>query len=446
MAITNASRVADFGSGIGTEGAVLQVDNTNNRLGIGTTNPQAMLQVGTAVTVYGNSGIVSATKFYGDGSNITNAGSTLAAGSGAQRVVVTSLTTGTMTSAATDADLAWNSSTNTLSATNITGDVTGDVTGNTSGTAGGLSGSPNITINNLVGVAATFSGVVTYEDVTNVDSLGIITARGGIEFGASGVGGTITAVGNAEFVGITTARGGFEIGASGVGGTITAVGNAEFVGITTARGGIEFGAAGVGGTITSVGNAEFAGVTTSKGNLNVGSAITAYAATGIVSATAFYGDGAALSGVVSGIEVKSGGSSVGTSLTALNFSGATVTTASSGITTITISAGGGISTAAGTSAGIVTTLYLSDAQDHKMTASGITTITCSGGSEGESHTVRITNSGITTVGFSTYFLWPSGSAPSIPTADGTLSLISFTVQRVGTAGTQLLAGASLNFS
>ena len=387
MAITNASRVADFGSGIGTEGAVLQVDNTNNRLGIGTTNPQAMLQVGTAVTVYGNSGIVSATKFYGDGSNITNAGSTLAAGSGAQRVVVTSLTTGTMTSAATDGDLTWNSSTNTLAATNITGALTGDVTGNASGTAGGLTGTPDITVRNITGVAATFSGVVTYEDVTNVDSLGIVTARGGFEIGA----------------------------------------------------------AGVGGTITSVGNAEFAGVTTSKGNLNVGSAITAYAATGIVSATAFYGDGAALSGVVSGIEVKSGGSSVGTSLTALNFSGATVTTASSGITTITISAGG-ISTAAGTSAGIVTTLYLSDAQDHKMTASGITTITCSGGSEGESHTVRITNSGITTVGFSTYFLWPSGSAPSIPTTSGTISLISFTVQRVGTAGTQLLAGASLNFS
>jgi len=72
MAITNASRVADFGSGIGTEGAVLQVDNTNKRIGIGTTNPQAMLQVGTAVTVYGNSGIVSATSFYGSGANLTD--------------------------------------------------------------------------------------------------------------------------------------------------------------------------------------------------------------------------------------------------------------------------------------------------------------------------------------------------------------------------------------
>ena len=68
--ISNASRLADFGSGIGTAGAVLQVDNANNRVGIGTTNPQGMLQVGTAVTVYGSTGIVSATAFWGDGSNL----------------------------------------------------------------------------------------------------------------------------------------------------------------------------------------------------------------------------------------------------------------------------------------------------------------------------------------------------------------------------------------
>ena len=104
---------------------------------------------------------------------------------------------------------------------------------------------------------------------------------------------------------------------------------------------------------------------------------------------------------------------------------------------------GGISTS--TASGGQVTLDLTN-QDHKVTASGITTITCSGGTEGDSHTVRITNSGIATVGFSTYFLWPSGATPAIPKADGTLSLISFTVQRVGTAGTQLLAGASLDFS
>ena len=68
--ISNASRLADFGSGIGTQGAIITVDNTNARLGIGTTNPQSMLQVGSGVSVYGNAGIVSATSFWGDGSNL----------------------------------------------------------------------------------------------------------------------------------------------------------------------------------------------------------------------------------------------------------------------------------------------------------------------------------------------------------------------------------------
>ena len=36
----------------------------NDTVGIGTTNPQGSLQIGTGVTVYGNSGIVSATKVY----------------------------------------------------------------------------------------------------------------------------------------------------------------------------------------------------------------------------------------------------------------------------------------------------------------------------------------------------------------------------------------------
>ena len=65
----------------------------------------------------------------------------------------------------------------------------------------------NITGNLTVGGNADISGVLTYEDVTNIDSVGVVTARSGIEFGASGVGGTITAAGQAEFIGVVTALG-----------------------------------------------------------------------------------------------------------------------------------------------------------------------------------------------------------------------------------------------
>ena len=72
--------------------------------------------------------------------------------------------------------------------------------------AGGINvgGAVTAASGNFTG-AVTVGGVLTYDDVTNVDSLGIVTARGGVEFGASGVGGTITAAGAAEFAGIVTA-------------------------------------------------------------------------------------------------------------------------------------------------------------------------------------------------------------------------------------------------
>ena len=54
----------------------------------------------------------------------------------------------------------------------------------------------------------TVGGVLTYEDVTNVDSVGLITARSGIEIGASpGVAASISVDGNAIFSGITTIGG-----------------------------------------------------------------------------------------------------------------------------------------------------------------------------------------------------------------------------------------------
>ena len=85
--------------------------------------------------------------------------------------------------------------TGVATATSFVGDLTGDVTGDLTGTAtnaSGLTGSPNITVTNITGVAATFSGVLTYDDVTNVDSVGIVTARSGLR--VVGGGATITGV------------------------------------------------------------------------------------------------------------------------------------------------------------------------------------------------------------------------------------------------------------
>ena len=56
----------------------------------------------------------------------------------------------------------------------------GTIAVNSSGTAAGLTGTPDIAVRNITGVGMTLTGVLTYEDVTNVDSIGIITARSGI--------------------------------------------------------------------------------------------------------------------------------------------------------------------------------------------------------------------------------------------------------------------------
>ncbi len=67
---------------------------------------------------------------------------------------------------------------------------------------------------NVIATKGTFSGDVgiggtlTYEDVTNIDAVGLVTARSGIEIGARpGVGASISVDGNAIFSGVTTVGG-----------------------------------------------------------------------------------------------------------------------------------------------------------------------------------------------------------------------------------------------
>ena len=193
----------------------------------------------------------------------------------------------------------------------------------------------------------------------------------------------------------------------------------SFVGSGTALTGIDaatlkFGndtkAQAVAGGVNITGNLGVSGVLTYEDVTNVDSigVITArdgIRCTGIITATSYRGDGSQLTGI------------------------------SVGITTEAI-----------TPSGITTHLLLSSADDHKVLATGNVTIDVTGGTEADSHQVRIENVGIATVGFSTAFKFPSGGTPSLPTASGSISLISFTIHKTGAAGTTLLAGASVNFS
>ena len=150
-AITNGAVVIDGGLGIAKSiviGGNITGDGSTNILGISS---------------------VTASTFFGDGAGLTNTGSTLAAASGIQRVVVTSLTSGQMTTTATDGDLTFNASTNTLNCTTFSGALSGNST--TSTTATNVVGtSDRVLFNNntnttTTSAALTFNG--TQLNVTN---------------------------------------------------------------------------------------------------------------------------------------------------------------------------------------------------------------------------------------------------------------------------------------
>ena len=85
-----------------------------------------------------------------------------------------------------------------------------DATASTNSTSGALvvTGGVGIAKSLHVGGNVSVGGTLTYEDVTNVDVLGIATYRSGVQFGVAGVGGTISATGDTQLVGIATFKGG----------------------------------------------------------------------------------------------------------------------------------------------------------------------------------------------------------------------------------------------
>ena len=188
MAISNATRLSDFGSGIGTQGFVLQIDDTNKRIGLGTDDPQSLLQVGVGCSismsgvgtfadsvVVGSAftanaqgitvvGTVTCTTLSGSGSGITGIATGVsinAAGGTNQKVMLANASSGVANTMANTSSLYWNDNTSTLYATNV-----------------------NV------------SGTMTREDVANTDAVGLVTAGLGLR---STKGGLVVTAGVSTF-------------------------------------------------------------------------------------------------------------------------------------------------------------------------------------------------------------------------------------------------------
>ena len=328
--------------------------------------------------------------------------------------------------------------------------VTTIVTLNASDNVLSVGGTVNFVSDVSIGGTVSIAGTLTYEDVTNVDAVGLITARDGIKVG-SGI--TLSVDGDGFFTGVVTATT-FSGTFSGDGTSLTGVASTDDIRTNTnarflqniSLGDVvprqklhisasDSGAANMVFTNTTTGTAAadgfIIGITGSEdaqlnmqesanlkfntsdttratieptGNINVTQNVKV---AGVVTATSFEGSGANLTGISVGVQTE-----------------------------------------AASISGITTYLDLTK-DDHELVVTGSNTISVIGGSQGTSHTLRLQNSGIATVTLdSTYFKFPSGASPAFPTTDGSISLVSFTVHKAGAVGvnTVLLTGASVSFS
>jgi hypothetical protein len=330
----------------------------------------AHLPIGMGITGAGGlniTGVVTATSFSGSGAGLTGIDATSIKDSGGNVKIQGQASGAVHTGISTFQDI--------------------DVDGHTNLDNISVSGVSTFTGNATFSGNVSIGGTLTYEDVTNIDSVGIITARSSIKL-------TNASANSGNFLELkTNSDSSSDIIKAGA-GAFFIKGHNIFVGDDDTN------------KVYLGGYKDNYSFLNYNNNTKIRTEAGGVFITGVCTATSFVGDGSALTG----IEV-------------------------------------GISTEALTGAGSTVTLDLSK-DDHKITKSGTYTITCTGGAEASSHTLRIVNSGIATVGFSTYFLFPSGGTPVLPTASGSISLISFTVHRAGAVGvsTQLLSGSSINFS
>ena len=318
-------------------------------------------------------------------------------------------------------------------------------------TASGIGSTETVTLDGLsvindgsFGGNVSVGGTLTYEDVTNIDSVGLITARAGVVVG-SGV--TLSKDGDGFFTGIVTATT-FSGAFSGDGSALTGVANTDVIfpdkisfgdGTATSGGQINIG---VGSDLKLYHDGSNSYIEESgTGKLNILSSQAQILNPAANEAMAKFIENGAVELYHDNskkLETASGGVTVTGTLAAT-----AVTGDGSGLTGLAV----GVSTASAQVSGITTVVDISK-DDIRLDVTGNVTIDTKGGEEGQSKTLRIVNSGISTVSFNSYFKFPSGGTPNLPTASGAISLISFTVHTQGRVGVAsvFLAGASVNFS
>ena len=169
-------------------------------------------------------GVITASSFVGSGEGLTGVASTDNIQTATSAKFLSNVNVTGITTVATLQVTGLTTVGVVTAATSIESDVfygplTGAVTGNVTGNATGLSGTPNITVGSVTAASGSFSGNVTvggtltYQDVTNMDVLGIGTFQQGIQVLANGanitgivtVGVTTIKSGEVEVVGVVTA-------------------------------------------------------------------------------------------------------------------------------------------------------------------------------------------------------------------------------------------------
>ena len=306
-------------------------------------------------------------------------------------------------------------------------------------------GPVSISTNLTVGGSLSVGGTITYEDVTNVDAVGLITARDGIKVG-SGI--TLSVDGHGFYTGIITAT------FAGDGSSLTGVANTDViftdklsVGDLPARINIGVGSdvqiyhdgdnttflnqTGV-MTLKNTGSGKLQLMTQGSQDVEIKTNNELSIKCNDDGAVELYHDASKK------LETASGGVTVTGTVAATSYTGD-----GSSLTGISV----GIATTASQVSGITTVIDL-DKDDIRLDATGLVTIDTKGGTEGGNHTLRIVNSGIATVSFSSYFKFPSGAPTPLPTASGAISLVSFTVHTQGRVGVAsvFLTGSSINYS